>query len=96
MREKALLPLEAAVHRMTGLPAKTFRLEDRGLLRPGFFADLVLFDPATVIDRATYDEPQLPAAGIHGVYVNGTPVWSAAGASGARPGRFLARAEGTA
>ncbi len=96
VREKGLLPLEAAVHRMTGLAAKTFRLKERGLLRPGCFADLVVFDPASVIDLATYEEPERPAAGIRGVFVNGAPVWGEAGSSGARPGRFLARAEGTA
>ena len=67
VRDKGLLPLEEAVHRMTGLPAKTFRLSERGLIRPGFFADLVAFDPGAIIDRATYEEPQVPAAGIHGV-----------------------------
>lgn len=77
---------------MTGLPARTFRLADRGLLRPGAFADIVLFDPATVADRATYAEPQVPAAGIHSVMVNGMPVWQAGAATGERPGRFLPRA----
>ncbi len=93
VRDKGLLSIEAAVHRMTGLPAQTFRLADRGLLRPGAFADIVLFDPATVADRATYAEPQVPADGIHSVMVNGLPVWRAGAPTGERPGRFLARAE---
>jgi N-acyl-D-amino-acid deacylase len=93
VRDKGLLSLEAAVHRMTGLPARTFRLADRGLLRPGGFADIVLFDPATVADRATFEEPQVPATGIEIVLVNGIPVWRAGAATGERPGRFLPRAE---
>jgi N-acyl-D-amino-acid deacylase len=96
VRDKGLLGLEQAVHRMTGLPASTYHLVDRGLVRPGGFADLTLFDPATVIDRATYEDPEQPADGIRLVLVNGTPVWGSAGATAGRPGRFLARAEGTA
>ena len=92
VREKRLLGLEAAVHRMTGLAAQTFRLAGRGLLRPGFFADIVIFDPATVADRATFDEPQVPAAGIEAVIVNGQPAWRAGAATGSRAGRFIARA----
>ena len=96
VRDKGLLGLEQAVHRMTGLPAETYRLPDRGLVRPGCFADLTLFDPATVIDRATYEDPEQPADGIRLVLVNGTPVWGSGGATGERPGRFLARAESAA
>jgi N-acyl-D-amino-acid deacylase len=58
---------------------------------PGAFADLVLFDPATVIDSATFDAPVQPAAGIHTVMVNGTPVWRGGHATGERPGRVLRR-----
>jgi N-acyl-D-amino-acid deacylase len=70
-RDIGLFPLETAVHKMTGLPAKTFSLKDRGLVRDGAFADLVLFDPATVIDRATFADPIQQSAGIARVYVNG-------------------------
>jgi N-acyl-D-amino-acid deacylase len=100
VREKGLLSLEQAVHKMTGLPARTYRLKDRGLVQPGSFADLTLFDPATIVDRATYEDPERPADGIRLVLVNGTPVWEAGGGSvgttGERPGRFLARSEETA
>jgi len=96
VRDKGLLSLEQAVHKMTGLPARTYRLVDRGLIQPGYFADLTVFDPATIVDRATYDDPERPADGIRQVLVNGTPVWASDGTTGQRPGRFLARAEGTA
>ncbi len=81
---------------MTRLPAKSYRLKVRGLDQPGYFADLTVFDPATIVDRATYEDPERPADGIRRVLVNGTPVWSSEGTTGQRPGRFLARAEGTA
>lgn len=92
VRELNLMPLEEAVRRMTGLSADTFGLRDRGRLRPGARADLVLFDPATVIDRATYDNPIQPAAGIDLVAVNGRIVWRDGAATGARPGQALRRA----
>jgi N-acyl-D-aspartate/D-glutamate deacylase len=70
---RGLLPLEEAVRKMTALPAEVFGLRDRGLVQVGFHADLVLFDPGTVNDRATYEEPCRPAEGIREVYVNGVP-----------------------
>ncbi|WP_395702125.1 amidohydrolase family protein [Aquabacterium sp.] len=70
-RDRALLPLEAAVHKMTGLPAQRFGLHDRGRVAPGQMADLVLFDPATVRDNASYAEPTAPPSGIEAVWVNG-------------------------
>jgi N-acyl-D-amino-acid deacylase len=90
-REERLFDLETAVHKMTGLTARNFGLKDRGVLRPGAFADITLFDPATVIDRATFEAPTTPAAGISLVIVNGTPVWDRGRATGARPGRVLRR-----
>ncbi len=90
-REEELFPLETAVHKMTGLTARTFGLKDRGVLGEGAFADLVLFDPADVIDKASFDEPQTPAAGILHVVVNGQTVWTEQGAGNARPGRALRR-----
>jgi N-acyl-D-amino-acid deacylase len=74
-RELGLFPLEEAVRRMTGVPAGVFGLRDRGVIREGAFADLVIFDPATVIDRADFSEPQQAAAGIELVMVNGEAVW---------------------
>lgn len=70
-RDRGLLPLERAVHKMTGLPASRFGLSDRGTIAPGQAADLVLLDPATVRDTATYERPQSVAAGIALVMVNG-------------------------
>jgi N-acyl-D-amino-acid deacylase len=87
-----LFPLETAVWKMTGLTAENFGLEGRGRIAEGAWADLVVFDPATVIDTATYDEPQRAAAGIEHVVVNGVPVWAGAQGAGARPGQVLARA----
>ena len=93
VREVGLFPLEEAVRRMTGLPAAQFGLTDRGILRPGSYADLVLFDPDTIADRATFEAPTEPAAGIALVMVNGRAVWRDGAATGARPGRALRLAE---
>ena len=76
---------------MTGLPAERFGLDNRGMLREGAYADITLFDPATISDEATFDEPVRPARGIHTVIVNGEPVWAHGAATGARPGRVLVR-----
>jgi N-acyl-D-amino-acid deacylase len=83
-RDLGLFPIETAIHKMTGLPAQVFKLKDRGRLEPGYFADLVVFDPATIIDRATYASPLVPASGIAAVYVNGK--LSYAEGKGATPG----------
>jgi N-acyl-D-amino-acid deacylase len=91
VRELGLLTLEDAVHRMTGLPAIQFRLADRGVLQPGAFADIVMFDAAKIADRATFEAPKIPAAGIDLVVVNGEIVYWEGQATGARPGRVLRR-----
>ena len=90
-RELGLFGLEEAVRRMTGLPAGRFGLSGRGTLATGAFADLTVFDPAAVIDRATFEKPTTPAAGIEHVFVNGRPVWTDGKPSGERPGRALRR-----
>ena len=90
-REEKLMPLAQAVHKMTGMPAQRFGLARRGLIREGFAADLVLFDPDKVIDRATYADPMRTAEGIEKVWVNGVVSYTAQGATGLRAGRFLAR-----
>ncbi len=94
VREKHLFTLEEAVRKMTSLPASRMSLKDRGRIAPGMKADLVLFNPETVIDRSTFEEPRKLSEGIELVVVNGEAVWSAGKPTGAKPGRVLRRAEG--
>lgn len=89
VREKRLFTLPEAVRKMTSLPARRMKLPDRGRIAPGMKADLVLFDPKTVIDRSTFEEPRKLSVGIQRVYVNGELVWSDGAVTGARPGRVL-------
>jgi len=91
VREWHWLTLPEAVRRMTSLPAWRLKLMDRGLVREGMAADLVLFNPQTVIDRSTYREPEKLSEGIEKVYVSGVLVWDHDHATGARPGRVLAK-----
>ncbi|NLE85647.1 MAG: D-aminoacylase [Myxococcales bacterium] len=91
-RDVALLPLERAIHKMTALPAARFGLRGRGKIEPGAFADLVLFDAATILDQATFDAPRRPPAGVRDVYVNGRAVVRGGRHLGTRPGRALRRA----
>ena len=91
VREEGRLGLEQAVHKMTGLAAAHMGLPDRGVLQPGAPADLVLFDPATVIDRATTAAPHLTATGIERVWVAGTVVYEDGAVTGAQPGKVLRR-----
>jgi N-acyl-D-amino-acid deacylase len=93
-REIGLFPVEEAIRRMTSLPAKRLGLRDRGVLRAGAFADIVVFDPKTVIDRASFAAPTLPGTGIEAVFVNGRAVWRQGAPTGARPGLFLSRDTG--
>jgi len=90
-RDVGLLTLEDAVRRMTGLTARSFGLKDRGELRIGAFADLVVFDAETVAAGSDFDHPTEPAIGIDAVIVNGEPVWRAGQPTGARPGRVVRR-----
>jgi N-acyl-D-amino-acid deacylase len=91
VRDEAILSLEAAVHKMTGAPARRLGFRDRGVIRDGAVADLVVFDPATVRSHATYDEPRRFPTGIDHVVVNGTLVVHAGRHTGATPGRALRR-----
>ncbi|MBN3728351.1 N-acyl-D-amino-acid deacylase family protein [Burkholderia sp. Ac-20379] len=90
-RDEKLLPLEEAVRKMTSLTARRFGLDKRGEVQVGFHADLVLFDPATVIDVASFEAPQQPARGIDAVWVNGVMSWRDGAATGTRAGRFVKR-----
>jgi len=89
VRGRRTLELGEAIRRMTSLPATAFGLADRGRIATGAYADLVLFDPATIVDTATYDRPFAYPLGIAGVWVNGTRVMRDGVATGARPGRVL-------
>jgi N-acyl-D-amino-acid deacylase len=89
VRERKWLTLEEAIRKMTSLPASRLKLADRGTLRKGAWADLVLFDPATVIDRSTFDDPFILSTGIRNVWVNGALVWDEPKATGARPGQVI-------
>ncbi len=95
VRDVGLFSLEEAVHRMTGLPAQRFGLTGRGHLAPGHYADLVLFDAASVAEGATFEAPLTPAHGIIGTWVNGRAVWRSGAATGARPGRTLDQRTGS-
>ncbi len=88
-RDEQVMSMEEAVRRLTSLPASNLRLERRGLLKPGYFADLVLFDPATIIDNATFSEPHQYATGVHHVFVNGVQVVRNGAHTGKFPGRAL-------
>ena len=84
-----LLPLEEAVRKMTSATAARLSIRDRGLLRPRMFADIVIFDPKTIADRATYEQPHQLPDGIRYVIVNGAVVMRDNQFTGAKPGRAL-------
>ena len=90
-RDIGLFSLEEAVHRMTGVPAGVFGLEDRGALREGAYADITLFDPERVIDVADFTDSKRPSTGIELVMVNGRTVWRGGEWTGNRPGRLHRR-----
>ncbi|NIA01584.1 MAG: amidohydrolase family protein [Bacteroidia bacterium] len=89
VREEGIITLEEAIHRLTGLPASNLELAGRGTLAPDYFADVVVFDPETVIDRATFEEPHQLATGVVHVFVNGEQVLRDGEHTGATPGRFV-------
>jgi N-acyl-D-amino-acid deacylase len=91
VREQRLLSLETAIHKMTGLSAAHVGFADRGVIRPGAFADLVLLDPARVADRSTIEDPSALSVGIEKVWVNGVVVLESGKATGAFPGRAIRR-----
>jgi N-acyl-D-amino-acid deacylase len=89
VREEEIIPLEEAIRRLTGFPAENLRLDRRGLLKPDHYADVVVFDPATITDNATFEEPHQLASGVLHVFVNGEQVLKDGTHTGATPGRFV-------
>jgi N-acyl-D-amino-acid deacylase len=89
VREEKVIPLAEAIRRLSGLPATNLGLEGRGFLKKGMFADVVVFDPATIADRATFEKPHQYAIGVKHVFVNGAQVLSNGEHTGAKPGRAL-------
>jgi len=91
VRQQQLLPLETAIHKMTQMPARRLGLTDRGVLREGAVADVVIFDATTVKDQATFTEPHQYPLGIETVVVNGTVAVDGGKATGVRAGRVITR-----
>jgi N-acyl-D-amino-acid deacylase len=89
VRDEHVIPLEDAIRKLTALPADTLKIRDRGRLTVGHFADVVVFDPQTIADRATYEQPHQYAVGMQHVWVNGTQVLKAGEHTGAKPGRVV-------
>jgi N-acyl-D-amino-acid deacylase len=89
VREEKIMPLGEAIRRLSGLPATNLGLSGRGFLQPGMFADVVVFDPATIADRATFAQPHQFSVGVKHVFVNGVQVLRDGGHTGAKPGRAL-------
>ena len=89
VREEKVIPLEEAIRRLTSLPASNLKIQKRGALRPGNFADVVIFDPRTIADHATFEKPQQYATGVAHVFVNGVQVLRDGEHTGALPGRVV-------
>jgi N-acyl-D-amino-acid deacylase len=89
VRDEHIIPVEEAIRRLTSLPADTLRIKDRGRLATGKFADIVVFDPNTIRDQATYEKPHQYALGVRDVWVNGTQVLKDGEHTGAKPGRVV-------
>jgi N-acyl-D-amino-acid deacylase len=89
VRDEKVVPLQEAVRRLTSFPASNLRIDGRGQLKSGFFADIVVFDPATIQDHATYDKPHQYSTGVEQVFVNGVQVVKNGEHTGAKPGRFV-------
>jgi N-acyl-D-amino-acid deacylase len=89
VRDERVVPIEEAIRKLTSLPADTLRVKDRGRLAAGQFADLVVFDPKTIADRATYEQPHQYAVGVRHVWVNGVQVLKDGEHTGATPGRVV-------
>lgn len=89
VRDRKLMSLEEGIHRLTGMPATNWKLRDRGCLAQGCYADIVIFDPDTIIDHSTYDKPMQLATGVNDVFVNGVQVLDNGTHTGAKPGQVI-------
>ena len=89
VREEKVIPLQEAVRRLTSLPAQNLKLDRRGQLKPGFYADVVVFDPGKIEDHATFERPHQYSTGVMHVFVNGVQVLRDGRHTGAKPGRVL-------
>jgi N-acyl-D-amino-acid deacylase len=89
VREEKLMPLEEAIRKLTSLPAENLKIRERGRLQEGWFADVVVFDPAKVQDHATFEKPHQYATGVRHVWVNGVQVLKDGEHTGATPGRVV-------
>lgn len=89
VRDRKLMTLEQGIHRLTGMPAANWKLRDRGCLAEGCYADIVIFDPATIIDHASYEKPMQLATGVSDVFVNGVQVLDNGAHTGAKPGQVI-------
>ena len=89
VRDEQVISLPEAIRRLTSFPAENLKIQDRGTLKQGYFADIVIFDPATIKDHATFAEPHQYATGMSYVVVNGVPVLVNGEHTGATPGRFV-------
>jgi N-acyl-D-amino-acid deacylase len=89
VRDEKLISMQEAIRRLTGFPADNLGIKNRGYLKPGFFADVVIFDPNVIEDKATFEEPLQFAVGVEDVFVNGIQVLSESNHTGKFPGRFV-------
>ena len=89
VRDEKIIPLPEAIRRLTSLPAGNLKLDRRGALKPGYFADVVVFDPIRIEDHATYDKPHQYSTGVLDVFVNGVQVLKDGEHTGAKPGRVV-------
>ena len=89
VRDEHVVPLEEAIRRLTSFPAENLKIRERGRLKPGYFADLVVFDPAKIQDHATYEQPHQYSTGMVHVLVNGEQVLRDGEHTGAKPGRVV-------
>jgi N-acyl-D-amino-acid deacylase len=89
VRDEKVIPLEEAIHKLSGLAAQRLKLKKRGELRVGNFADIVIFDPASIKANATYEQPHQLSTGVSGVFVNGVEVLKEGKHTGAKPGKAV-------